>query len=138
MAHQTQYGFKIASGLNNAAGLVNVENLIADGRYFYPPVLDGDFILRQPRANGIPFERGYQAFTWKSDIWRAQYSYLFNTLLGGNLQGYVTFNTLRIMNDSTYSVWQGVLTLPDFSGFTRNYKAYTGVPWAFTRCTLVS
>ena len=137
MAVSPSYQFKIAAGLNNAAGLVNVETLTDGERSFYAVTLEEDFILRQPAANGIPFERGYQAFTWKSDLWRGQYAYLFNTILSGSLQGYATFQTLRLMDNGTYSIWQGVLTLPDFSGFQRNYKQYQGVLWQFTRCTEV-
>lgn len=137
MAIPPQYDFQICGG-TDPGSLVNVETLIADGRYFYVPVVIADTILRQPGADGIPFERGYQSFTWQMDLWRAQYSYLYNTVLGGRLQGRVVFRTLRVMDDSTYSTWRGILTLPDYSGFQRNFKLYQNVPLPFTRCLRVS
>lgn len=138
MAISPQYQFKVASGLNNAGSLVNVETLTDGERYFYAPSLMNDYRLRQPAANGIMFARGYQTFTWQSDIWRGQYSYLYGTLLNGSLQNNVTFQTLRVQDSGVYSIWQGVLTLPDMSQFNRNYKMYQGVQWAFTRCTQVT
>ncbi len=137
MSVSPQYGFEICGG-SDAMNLVNVETLSAGGRYFYAPTLESDTILRQPAENGIMFARGYQSFQWKSDLWRAQYQYLFTTILSSSLQGYVVFKTLRIMDDDTYTTWRGVLTLPDFSGFQRNYKQYQGFIWNFTRCTLVA
>ena len=137
MAISPQYQFSICAG-TNPASLVNVELLTAGGKYFYPPVLEDDFILRQPGASGLPFERGYQAFTWKSDLWRAHYDYLFTTILSNSLQGYVVLKTLRTMDDDTYTTWRGILTLPDMNQFQRNYKLYQNVLWQFTRCTLVT
>ena len=137
MAKSAQYNFAICGG-TDPNNLVNVELLQADDRYFYAVTLETDFILRQTASNGIPFQRGYRSFAWKSDLWRSQYSYLFNTVLGGDLQGAVVIRTLTIQGDSTYSTWRGVLTLPDFSEFQRNYKQYQGVIWQFTRCVLVT
>lgn len=136
MTNSPQYNFAICGG-TDPSNLVNVELLFAGDRYFYPPTLEVDSILRQPGSDGLPFERGYQSFGWKSDLWRAQYAYLYTTVLSGSLQGRVVFRTLRLMDDSTYSTWRGILTLPDFSGFSRNFKSYPGVPWTFTRCVLV-
>ena len=129
------YNFKIAAGLNNAAGLVNVETLVdADGRTFNPPVLTNDYILRQTLSGGGMFDRGYQSFTWQSDLWRPQYQYLYGTLLTGTLTNNVTFQTQRTIDSGAYSVWQGKLTLPQMSDINRNYKLYAGVQWQFTRC----
>jgi hypothetical protein len=85
----------------------------------------------------VAFERGYRSFEWRSDVWRAQYSYLYTTVLSNSQQGAVVIRTLTIAGDSTYSVYRAVLTLPDFGGFQRNYKQYQNMPWAFTRCVLV-
>lgn len=137
MALPPQYGFEICGG-TNPLNLVNVEALYAGGRYFTPPTLEEDTILRQPGGDGLPFERGYQSFMWQLNLYRAQYAYVYTTILGGSLQGRVVFRTLRLMDNDTYSTWRGILTLPDFSGFSRNYTLYQNVPWQFTRCTLVS
>jgi hypothetical protein len=138
MVVSPQYQFKIGHSSSGAGGMVNVELLVdADGRYFYAPVLVSDYRLRQPLASGGMFNRGYQQFGWQSDVWRAQYSYLFNTTLQGSLTAPVYFQTLRLMDNSTYSVWLGTLTLPLFDQFQRNYKQYQNMPWDFTRCTLI-
>jgi hypothetical protein len=137
MAVSPNYSFAICGG-TDPNNLVNVELLQAGGRYFYPPTLEQDSILRQPASNGVPFERGYRSFEWRSNLWRDQYKYLYTTILSSSLQGPVVIRTLTIEGDSTYTVYRAVLTLPDFSGFQRNYKQYENVPWAFTRCVLVT
>lgn len=138
MAVSPQYQFKLGHSSGGAGGMANVETLVdADGRYFYAPVLMTDYILRQPLASGGMFDRGYQQFVWQSDVWRAQYKYLYATVLQGSLSAPVYFQTLRIMDDSTYSVWLGTLTLPLFDQMNRNYRQYQGMPWQFTRCTLI-
>lgn len=133
-----QYLFKIGKSSDGVNGMTNVELLTDGERYFYPPTLEVDFIQRQPLASGGMFERGYQSFEWKSDVYRAQYSYLYGTLLQGSLSGPVYFQTLRIMDNNSYSVWLGTLTLPLFDEFSRNYALYSGMTWRFTRCTRIS
>lgn len=132
-----QYDFAICGGTDPDA-LINVELLSAGGRFFAPPTLEEDEILRQPGSDGLPFERGYLTLTWKSKVYRAQYSYLYNTILSGALQGPVVIRTLRVMDDTTYSVYRGLLTLPSFSGFRRNYTLYEDMPWMFTRLLRVT
>jgi len=53
------------------------------------------------------------------------------------LQGHVVFETLRLMEHSTFTTGRGIVALPDFSGFQRNFKQYQNVPWSFTRCVEV-
>jgi len=137
MAFPHQYQYKIGHSSGGTLGMVNVEALQADGRYFYAPVLVNDYVLRQPLASGGMFERGYLQIGWQSDVWRAQYNYLYTTVLQGTLSAPVYFQTLRIMNDSTYSVYLGTLTLPLFDGMSRNYKQYQNMTWDFTRATLI-
>jgi len=138
MAISPQYQFKVAAGLNNAGSLVNVETLTDGERYFYAPTLMNDYVLRQPGADGLGFSRGYRSFTWQSDLWRGQYGYLYGTLLTGSLSNYVTFQTLEAVNSGAYSVWQGILTLPQMNDMTRNFKMYQNVNWQFTRCLPVT
>jgi hypothetical protein len=132
-----QYDFAVCGG-TNPANLINVELLTAGGRFFAPPTLEGDEILLLPGSDGVPFERGYLSLIWKSSVYRAQYSYLYNTILGGARQGAVVIRTLRVMDDTTYSVYRGILTLPSFSGFQRNYTLYSQMPWTFTRLLRVT
>lgn len=133
----SQYGFEICGG-TDPLNLINVELLTAGGRFFTPPTLEEDDILRQPGSDGLPFERGYLSITWKSNVYRPQYSYLYNTILGGARQGPVVIRTLRIMDDTTYSIYRGILTLPSFNAFQRNYTLYQNMPWQFTRLLRVT
>jgi hypothetical protein len=137
MANSPQYQFKIGHSSNGVNGMVNVEELIADSRYFYPPVLQDDFILRQPLSGGGMFDRGYQSFTWQSDVWRAQYQLLYGTLMQGSLSAPVYFQTQRTIDNGAYSVWLGTLTLPQMADFTRNFWQYQTVNWQFSRCTRI-
>lgn len=137
MANSPQYQFKIGHSSGGVNGMTNVEELIADSRYFYPPALSNDFILRQPLANGSNFSRGYQSFTWQSDLWRAQYQYLYGTLMQGSLSAPVYFQTQRTIDNGAYSVWLGTLTIPQMSELTRNFTQYQTVNWTFTRCTRI-
>jgi predicted Zn-dependent peptidase len=131
------YLFKIGRSIDGVNGMTNVELLTDGERYFYPPTLENDFILRQPLASGGQFERGYQSFTWKSDLWRGQYQYLFGTLLQGSLQNAVYFQTQRTIDSGAYSVWLGTLMLPQMPDFQRNYQLYANMNWTFIRCTRV-
>jgi hypothetical protein len=132
-----QYLFKLAHSSSGVSGMTNVENLTDGERYFYPPTLEGDTVLRQPLANGGMFERGYQSFVWQSDLWRGQYQHLYGTLLQGSLQGPVYFQTQRTIDNGAYSVWLGTLTLPQMPDMQRNYHLYPNVKWQFTRCTRI-
>jgi hypothetical protein len=132
-----QYEFKLAAG-SNPASLVNVEAMSAGGRYFYAPVLVEDFILEEPGADGVDFERGYQRFTWEIDLWREQYDYLYTTILGNSFMNSVVFQTQRLHLASTYQIWTGKLRLPRFNSFQRNYRQYQKAPLTFTRCLFVS
>lgn len=137
MAIPAQYQFKLASG-TNPANLVNVEAMIAGGKYFYAPVLVRDFILEQEKSNGVLFQRGYQSFTWELDLWRPQYEYLYTTILSSSFSGTVVFQTQRLQLATTYQIWTGVLRLPRFEALQRNYSQYQAAPLVFTRCTFVS
>lgn len=136
MAVPAQYQFKIAHSSAGVNGLTNVESLVGvEGKPFYAPVLMNDYILRQPLASGGMFDRGYQSFTWQSDLWRGQYQYLYGTLMQGSLTAPVYIQTQRTIDNGAYSVWLGTLTLPQMPDFQRNYQLYEGVQWTFTRCT---
>lgn len=137
MAVPPQYNFKLAAG-SDPMNLVNVEAMSAGGRYFYAPVLITDFILEQPGADGVDFERGYQQFVWQIDLWREQYEYLYTTILSNRFMNSVVFQTQRLALSSTYQIWTGKLRLPRFDGFQRNYRQYQNVPLTFTRCVFVS
>lgn len=137
MAVPPSYQFKLAAG-DDPLDLVNVETMSAGGKYFYTPVLVRDFILEQDRSNGLLFERGYQSFTWEIDLWRPQFEYLYTTILGGSFSGNVIFQTQREQLATTYQIWTGVLRLPRFEAFQRNYSQYQTVPLVFTRCLFVS
>lgn len=137
MAVPTQYQFKLAAG-SDPMNLVNVETMTAGGRYFYAPVLIEDFILEQPGADGVDFERGYQRFVWEIDLWREQYDYLYTTILSNSFMGAVVFQTQRLQKASTYQIWTGKLKLPRFNAFQRNYRQYQKAPLVFTRCLFVS
>jgi hypothetical protein len=132
-----RYQYKIAAGLNNVAGLVNIEDLTAGGRRFAPPVLTDDNAVRQPLASGVPFVRGYARLTWQSNVTRDQYKYLVDTFLGGQQQGYVTIATRLMTSGGVYVNRQAVLTLPYLSeGINLNYYWYLQMTWAFTRVAL--
>lgn len=137
MARPPEYRFMIAAGLNNAGAMQNVELLTDGERYFNAPALVNDYILRQPVSGGLMVDRGYQQFTWQSNLWRGQYHYLYGTLLAGTLTNNVTFQTLRTADKLSYSVWQGKLTLPQMNEFQRNFQMYGNVQWQFTRCVRI-
>lgn len=131
------YSYKIAAGLNNAAGLVNVELMIAGSKYFAPPALDDDDILLQPLSSGEDFERGYTQLIWNSKVWRAQYAYLYTTVLGGRRSGPVTFQTKRGFDDTAYTIYDGYLRLPSIKQSQRNYNLFT-IQWTFSRLRLIT
>jgi hypothetical protein len=138
MARPPEYQFKIGHSSSGIGGMVNVETIVTgDGRYFYAPTLMTDYTLRQPTSGGGLQQRGYQQFVWSSDVWRSQYAYLQGTIMQGSLAAPVYMQTLRIMNDASYSVYLGTLTLPLFDQINRNFKLYQGMPWQYTRCTLI-
>lgn len=137
MAIPPQYQFKLAAGSDPLA-LVNVETLTAGGRYFYAPTLEEDFILQQTGGDGLIFDRGYQRFVWRIDLWVEQYEYLYTTILNNSFMGPVVFQTKRIQKATTYQIWTGKLRIPLFNEFQRNYRQYQGVPLTFTRCQFVS
>jgi hypothetical protein len=138
MGLSPSYQFKIGHSSGGVNGMTNVETLIADEKYFYAPTLNNDYILRQPLASGGMYNRGYQSFTWQSDLWRAQYQYLYGTLMQGSLSAPVYFQTQRTIDNGAYSVWLGTLTIPQMSEFNRNFTQYQTVNWQFTRCTRIS
>lgn len=118
--------------------MVNVELLEdVDGRKLYAPVLLNDYILRQPTSGGGMQDRGYQSFTWQSDLYRSQYQYVFGTLMQGSLTAPVYLQTQRTIDNGAYSVWLGTLTLPQMNEINRNYRLYQSVEWRFTRCTRI-
>ena len=139
MAVPAQYQFEIMSGWGDPAGMVNVETMAdSDGRYFYAPALEDDFILLAPLSGGGQQERGYTSITWLSDLWRGQYKVLYATLLSNNYSGKVTMQTLRATDDSTYTIYRAYLRLSLLGEVSRNYKQYQQCKWNFTRCTLVT
>lgn len=126
------------AGWGSTSSLVNVELLTDGERYFYPPTLDDDFIILATLSGGGDFERGYTKITWKSDIWRGQYEYLYATLLSNAYSNKVTIRTLRAWNDDSYTIYRAYLRLSLMGEFSRNFKQYQQCKWNFTRCTLVT
>lgn len=109
------YSYALAVGYNNAAGLVNVENIIpTGGTRFYPPDSYGRYDPGQVRirADGAVYLAGFASTTWLfKGITRLQYDYLSDTYCGSSIAGKVTIRTLT--NDpSTYANFNAILILP--------------------------
>ena len=127
----TFYDYKIASGYNNAAGLTNVELLTAGGRYFYAVAIGGHDLNLKTQENGVGFASGFSLLIWKSNVTRAHYAYIRDTLLGGKYSAPVTIRSR--LDDTVYANYNAVLTIPRTRNVKRNYDLYEQMEWEFTR-----
>ena len=134
-----KYSFSLAAGHNNAAGLVNVENILpSSDRYFWPPKTPGGFNPGEliGRADDIIVTVGYASFVWVFDVLTlAQYNYLITTYsTGGNTySGKVTVRTVNAAN--SYANYNATMKIPPQP--TRNFIRRTGVEIQFTRAVTI-
>lgn len=112
------YDYSIAVGHNNAAGLINVESLIASaiGRPLAipprgVPVPDGS--VRRTTLTGKQYAAGAKIITWSWNVIpQAGFASLINTFLGDfdTTSANVTIRTRK--RDDTFSNYNAVMILP--------------------------
>lgn len=135
----SKYSFSLAAAHNNAAGLVNIEQITpSSGRRFYPPRTPGGFSPGEliGRADDIVVTVGYASFIWLFDtLTRYQYNYLIATYsTGGNsYSGKVTVRTLNAIN--AYANYNATIHIPPDP--KPNYSIFEGVQIPFTRVVAI-
>jgi len=130
---------RIAVGHNNVAGLVNIESIAVEGRYF--TVVDdvgkwnhGVDVLY---GDGLAGTQGIASTTWVcGHITLAQYDYIYTTLLGGSISGRVTIRTCR-HKANTYANYNAVLTIASPNKLNKRNGVFTDFVWSFTGLTLI-
>jgi hypothetical protein len=128
-----QQSYKIAASFNNAAGLINLEDILIANR---PYIVRGVGRYKQGEAttntNGRLTFIGYPSVEWQFDVLTyAMYQYLKDTYCSGLYSGDVTIATRT--DSSTYANYNAVMNLPFSASFQKVFKAYTGVTVLFTR-----
>lgn len=126
-----QYEYAIASGYNNAAGLVNIELLSAGGKLFYAVAVAGSDVDLKTQEDGVGFESGFPQLVWTSNVTRAQYAYIRDTVLSGSYSAPVTIRSRY--DDTSYANYNAILTIPRTRQLKRNYDLYEQMEWTFTR-----
>lgn len=122
---------QIASGWNNAAGLVNIETLVDSNGVYVAPLLYGGLGnytrgLRRVGSDGVVYYEGYAVKVWTSVF----LTYLqYDVVLA--YSGKVTLRTR--LNSGSYANYNAVLTLPDTSELNGGIGYYRDVTWTFTR-----
>ena len=132
--------YKLASGYNNAGGLVSFTS-ITDGTNTLVEPHGLPFAnrgRRETRTNGLVTRTGFPRVTLRSDLLYTQWLYIIN-----NYEGFVT---VRLpYNSTTWANFNAVLTMPDpeemdyvvFAGGFDQHNFYgpgfRDVAWAFTR-----
>jgi hypothetical protein len=122
------YSYAIAAGNDNAAGLVNIENITPSGdNAFYPPAgigtyNPGDFRMR---GDSTLYLAGYASCEWVfRKITRAQLRYLMDTYCSSSYSGKVTITT-KTDNANTYANYNAVMLLPKLVESARNFTIYS-------------
>lgn len=109
------YGYQIAAGNNNAAGLVNFETITPSGEpHFLAPQNFGHFDPGsfRIRGDGTVYIAGFGSTSWIIEaITKGQFRYLQTTYCGNSYSGLVTIRT-RTDIVSTYSNFNAVMRLP--------------------------
>lgn len=122
------YSYAIAVGNDNAAGLVNIENITPSGdKTFYPPAGVGTYDPGQFRLRGDQtlYISGHASCEWVfRKLTRAQVRYLMDTYCGSSYSGKVTITT-KTDNANTYANYNAVMILPKLNESGRNYTIYT-------------
>lgn len=131
------YNYQIATGYNNAAGLVNIENITPSGsRAFDAP--DGLSKYRPGgqaiiRGNGTITWTGYPSTEWEwSLITLQQVRYLMTTYCASGYSGLVTIKT-QTDNIEVYANFNAVMTLTPLPEFPLLYPEIAPYKVRFTR-----
>lgn len=131
-----RYDYQIAAGINNEAGLVNLETVtvVGDTKPFFAPVGYSSFKpgVRKIRSDGTLAITGFPSAYWIIPIvTRKQWEYVQDTYCNGGYSGKVTIRT-RI-GRAAYANYNAVLTLPDPDTLTRRFTVFEDVRLDFTR-----
>lgn len=125
--------YAIAPNFNNAANLINLENIKIANR---PYIVRGVGRYAQGEAttntNGRLTFIGYPSLQWQFNVLTyAMYQYLKDTYCSGLYSGDVTIRTRT--DSESYANYNAVLTLPFSNSFQKVFRAYTDVTVTFTR-----
>ncbi|MHC4558867.1 MAG: hypothetical protein ACYS80_16365 [Planctomycetota bacterium] len=143
MAYVTT-NYQIASGYNNAAGLVLITSLTDGTNTFVEPT--GLFTQRrgrrEVRGNGIVGRSGFQSSQLISDMLVSQYWYLVD-----NYEGFVTVKIP--VGSTTWANYNAILSLPDpaemeqvsFAGSDHEHNfvgpGFRSVQWSLSRLAAI-
>lgn len=120
-----QYDYRIASGLNNAGSLVNVEN-IADGsgRLFFAPEGLGSLDVNLQRTVGLTVSQsGYEQIVWRILMSSEQYVYWRATYCASGYSGNVTIRTTT-EQFNTYANYNARMFVPPVAQLNRVSDSY--------------
>ena len=126
---------KIAKGYDNIAGLTNLEELSAGGRYFcivndLGAWSDGTGVLR---GDGVTQDQGFASTSWAAGyLSLEQWLYLYRTILRGNRSGPVTIQTRRYDPDH-WVICNAILDIGQPPTLTRPLREYHPFIYRFTR-----
>ena len=133
------YTYKIAAGANNAAGLVNIEEITpSSDKAFFAPVAYSNYTpgQRKLRGSGTVYMSGFAFATWEfAVLTRKQFQYLQDTYCASGWSGEVTIAT-RVSREA-YVNYSAVMILPDPASVSRSDTVFEKYPVSFTRLVAV-
>lgn len=130
-----RYGYQIAAGYGNTAGLINIETIIPTGdRAFFAPVAYNNYKpgIRKIRTDGLLYISGFGTSYWiLPAATRPQIELLQDNYCAGGFNGKVTIRT-RI-NRRVYANFRAILSLPDPDTMRRIFLGYDDLRLDFFR-----
>lgn len=134
------YGYAIAAGNNNAAGLVNFELITPSGEpRFLAPQNFGHFDpgAIRIRGNGTMYLAGFGSTSWVIEaITKGQFNYLQDTYCGSSYSGLVTIRT-RTDQADTYSNFNAVMRLPKLGDMRKVTSGFADCRIRFDRLVAI-
>lgn len=131
-----RYDYQIAAGNNNAAGLVNIENITpTGGTPFKPPQGVGNWNpgAFRIRGDGTVYIAGYASTEWVfTTLTRLQHRYLMETYCNNSYSGKVTIRT-KADDEDTYANYNAVMILSPLADAERNFTVYNNYAVQFVR-----
>ena len=127
------YGYQIAAGNNNAAGLVNVETLAdSGGNLLKPPRALGTYQAGEvvPTLSGSIAIVGSAFVVWNWTVLSTQLAYLNTTYCAGIYTGLVTIRTVTTQYD-TYANFNARMVIPQIAELQRTSYGFVDVPVRF-------
>lgn len=140
----TRYQYQIAANNNNAAGLVNVETILAtnETRYFRAPRARDKGVPGAPsvRLDGLGHRRGFPYVDWLWPITWLQYDYARTTwtptATADGYSGYVTINSR--LGGQTYTHYNAILFIPAMDSAGDGYGGFRQIVFHFTHLVAIA